>query len=346
MDKRSIILMSKISALAVVLTVFCPACSVLRVQDREAVPPDRYQPVRELEPVGWWPVDEGSGTVAHDRSANENHGQILSVPWRDGLLDFENDVYQWIQIPHHDAYASPVFSMGGWVFSRREYNKKYYGVLIMGQPFTPRRHSDGALSWAIWHDRRDHDGALLRFGRPRGESPGPSLIEVASGRENDVLGSVDEKVELATGEWQHVFYTYDKEGTGRLYLNGRLAHSADDVPYEVCSETPYAIGGGRWGTRNLGGILSLDGSVRHMFLFDWALGDEEVASLYQATRPEKVPSPPEPPAEAPPPDVDDLDEIIAQLQNEELAKADRAEAALALAGFGTEAARAVVFKRL
>ncbi len=332
--------MSKISVLAVVLAVFCSACSAFRVQGEE-VPQDRHQPVQDLEPVGWWPVDEGSGEVAHDRSANENHGQILSVPWRDGLLDFENDVYQWIQIPHHDAYASPVFSMGGWVFSRREYEEKRYGVLIMGQPFTPRPHRDGALAWAIWGQRVDNDGAMLRFGRRTGESSGPSLIEVASGRENDAIGSIDRQIELATGEWQHVVYTYDEAGTGRLYLNGKLAHSAEDVPYAVCAETPFAIGGGRWGTSNLGGILSLDGSARHMVLFDRTLDGEEVAILYKATRPEQVPSPPEPPAEAPAPDLDDLDEIVAQLRNEELAEADRAEAALALAGFGAEAAGTV-----
>jgi len=140
MDMRSVLLMSK----GCMLAVFCLTWFAFPVQGEE-VSRDRYQPVRELEPVGYWPVDEERGEVAHDRSGNENHGQILSVPWRDSLLDFTNDVYQWIQIPHHNAYASPVFSMGGWVFSRREYDQRMpYGVLIMGQPFTPRPGHDGA----------------------------------------------------------------------------------------------------------------------------------------------------------------------------------------------------------
>ena len=341
MDKRSVPLMSKGYALVVVLAAFCLTWFAFPVQGAE-VSRDHYQAVRELEPVGYWPVDEGQGEVAYDRSGNENHGQILSVPWRDGLLDFENDVYQWIQIPHHDAYASPVFSMGGWVYSRREYDQRMpYGVLIMGQPFTPRPGHDGALAWVTWRGRLDNEAAMLRFRWRPGDSPRPSLIEVASGRENDAIGSVEREIELETGEWQHVIYTYDEAATGRLYINGRLAHAAKDVPYAICVDTPYAIGGGRWGTSNFGGIQSLDGSVQHMVLFDRTLEEEEVAGLYEATRPAQDPSPPEHPVKEPAPDLDELDEIIAKLQNEELAEADRAEAALALAGMGGQAVGAL-----
>ncbi|MFW6170916.1 MAG: LamG-like jellyroll fold domain-containing protein [Planctomycetota bacterium] len=253
MHKRSMVSMSKGYARAAALAVLCLTWFALPARAGETAAGERYQQVRELEPVGYWPADEGRGEVVHDRSGNRHHGAIYSVPWRHGLLDFENDVYQWIEIAHHPDYATPAFSMGGWVFSRREYNEKNYGVLIIGQPFTPR---SGGLAWDIWGQRIQSDGAMLRFGSPPGDSPGPSLIEVVSGQQKDAIGSVDEKVELATGEWQHVFYTYDKSGTGRLYLNGILAHSADDVPYQV-AETPFAIGGGRWGTWNLGGTLSL-----------------------------------------------------------------------------------------
>ncbi len=132
-----------------------------------------------------------------------------------------------------------------------------------------------------------------------------------------------------------MIYTYDEAGTGRLYLNGNFVQSVDNVPYEVCTETPFVIGGGRWIWDD---IKSLDGSVQHMVLFDRALDGDEVASLYQATRPEKEPSPQEDLVEAPTPSLDDL---ITILRNGELADADRAEAALALAGMGQEAVEAV-----
>ncbi|MFW6170915.1 MAG: hypothetical protein ACODAD_10535 [Planctomycetota bacterium] len=65
-----------------------------------------------------------------------------------------------------------------------------------------------------------------------------------------------------------------------------------------------------------------------------------MASLYEATQPEQEPSPPEPSGEKVSPTLDDLDELIAQVRDEELAEADRAEAALALAEMGEQAADA------
>ncbi len=341
MHKRSMMSMSEGYGRAAAVAVLGFTWFALPVRAGEAAARQHYQQVRELEPAGYWPADEGRGEVVHDRSGNGNHGTGYSVPWREGLLDFENDVYQWVEIAHHSDYASPAFSMGGWVFSRREYREggsTQYGPLIIGQPFTPRH---GALAWAIWGGRIETGGAMLRFGPPPGDTRGPSLIEVVSGHQADAIGSVAEKVELATGRWQHVLYTYDEAGTGRLYLDGSLAHSAGDVPYRVCAETPFAIGGGRWGTFNLGGTLSLDGSVRDMVLFDRALGAEEVATLHRATQPEKEPFPLEPPREEPAPVLDGLDELIAQVRDEDAAEAARAEAALALAEMGEEAADAV-----
>ena len=338
MHKRLIMSMFKGYGPAAVLAGFCLTWSALPARGQEVAAEERYQQVRELDPVGYWPCDEGWGEAVRDRSGNKNHGTIYSVPWQDGFLNFENDFYQWIHIPPYDAYDSPTFSMGGWVYSRKEYNEKHFGVLIMGQPFKSGGGED-ALTWAIWGGRIDTAGPMLRFGST---SSGPNLIEVAHPRQGDAIGSVEEGVELATGEWQHVIYTYDESGTGRLYLNGSLVHSAEDVPQAVAGrDFPFAIGGGRWGTSNLGGIQSLDGSVRDMVLFDRALEGKEVASLCETTRPEKYPSSPESSTEEPSPSPENLDELTATLRDEGLSKEDRAEAALALAELGEEAADAV-----
>ncbi len=98
--------------------------------------PERHQAVRDLQAVGYWPTDEGIGEVLHDRSGHDNHGRIYQVPWRNGLLDFSNDVYQWAQIPYDARYTSPAFTMGGWVFSRRVH--KTSRVVFIGQSWLPR----------------------------------------------------------------------------------------------------------------------------------------------------------------------------------------------------------------
>ncbi|MBN2130392.1 MAG: hypothetical protein JW741_12890, partial [Sedimentisphaerales bacterium] len=46
--------------------------------------------------VGWWPLDEGSGTTAHDQSGHGNDGTFMGDPqWvpgvRGGALAFDGD---------------------------------------------------------------------------------------------------------------------------------------------------------------------------------------------------------------------------------------------------------------
>jgi hypothetical protein len=45
--------------------------------------------VLALKPTGYWPADEGGGTVLHDRSGNDNHGRLFNLSWEEsGLLDY------------------------------------------------------------------------------------------------------------------------------------------------------------------------------------------------------------------------------------------------------------------
>ena len=38
-------------------------------------------------PVGWWMLDEGTGTVAADSSANKNHGTVMgNAAWGEGQI--------------------------------------------------------------------------------------------------------------------------------------------------------------------------------------------------------------------------------------------------------------------
>ncbi|TVS20445.1 MAG: hypothetical protein EA424_03950 [Planctomycetaceae bacterium] len=258
-------------------------CMVLLVCST-AVAAERQHLVRELRPAGYWPADEGAGQVLHDRSGNENHGDLRNLAWRNGLLDFANDHCQWAMIPHHERYGSRTFTVGGWVYSRRTYRSSR--VHLFGQPLGPR--GDG-LRWSGWGGRIEPVGILLAFGKADGESGG-GLVEVASGGKGDVLGSGAAKVAMAIGEWQHVLYAYDEAGTGRLYVNGRLVQTREGVPFQPAA-TPWVIGGDLnvwwpWPPDGRG----LDGSVRDMVFFDRALSPAEVQCLYGAGAPPVVPT--------------------------------------------------------
>ncbi len=311
-----------------------------------SVSTDVYKEVFQFKPVGYWPVDEGKGKVLYDRSGGKNHGRIYSVPWRDGFLDFENDVYQWVEVPYKKEFGSKNFSMGGWLYSGYDKCKDQesrIGAILIGQPFidaTPK----GKIKWgAIWGDRIDSSGAILRYGI--GAKKNVTFLEVASGKQADVVGTVKTETVVAHSKWQHLFYTYDgSSGMGSAYLNGNLVKIADNIPFEPM-KTPLVIGGGRWGTFNLGGNASLHGTVRHIAFFDRVLGKEEVEKLAYLTRPEANPkitlyskrkAKPEK-AEIP----YNLTELIERVQNKQLDEILRGKAAMQLASMGLKAKTAI-----
>ena len=228
-------------------------------------PADRHQAVVAMQPVGYWPADEGAGEILHDRSGKENHGKIFHTPWEGGLLNFTSG-FQWAEIPHHEKYQSKAFTLGGWLFSRRESYRRN-GMLFMS----------AANPIRLWIN----PSIILRIRQG-------SEIEVVSNGQADAIGSKADKDTIAVNEWQHVIYTYEA-GTGRLYLNGQLVQSRDNVPFEG-RKHPLLIGSDAdWWMLHPPGSNSLDGSVRDLVLFDRAVKPAEVARLAKATRPEAQP---------------------------------------------------------
>ncbi len=332
------------AAVAILLGGSVPGMTDEITDDGKRVPPN-HGSVLALEPAGYWPADEGKGATLHDRSGHGNHGRIHSVPWRGGSLAFENDVYQWIQVPCRESYCRRSFSMGGWVFNALHKRKRAaesqesqfkFGALIIGQPF--QQANGGKLKWEIWGDRLPAKGAMLRFGLPSENNL--SEIEVISGSQNDAAGTRKAKVMLQSGKWQHVFYTYDQTGEARLYIDGELAHSANGVSYTP-AETPFVFGGGRWGTYNLGGTVSMAGSLRSMAIFGRTLRREEIRELMAMTKPSGPPGEVAVSNEETHHMPDDQESLITMIKDELLDRDRRAEAVLKLAAMGKAASGAL-----
>jgi hypothetical protein len=224
---------------------------------------DQYQAVLALRPVGYWPADSGERTILRDLSTNQNQGKLFSTPWEGQLLDFSS-AYQFVEIPGHATYFGEAFSVGVWVFSRRSsYGRE--GVAIIGS--WPRRPLPVSV-------------------RLKGELG----VEIVSNGMKDALRSLDTKVSIPASTWQHIAYTF-KNGEGKLYINGKLAHAKQDVSYTPASK-PHAILAGYdadwWGVHPAAS-QSLDGSLRHLVIFDRALDDAEVQKLAAATPPQATP---------------------------------------------------------
>lgn len=271
-----------------------PAGGSANAANRSELAASRHQAVLALQPVGYWPADQGEGAVLHDLSSTGNHGVIHHVPWDEQrqLLRFTG-AYQWLEIPKHAAYQTPAFSMGGWVFLRSEVigsgwvNRQ--GLLLIGN----RHWLNGA-------------GAQLCVRKQQ-------VIDVVSDGQEDVLGTRlyastkdGMRVEraygehsLAIGQWHHLLYTFAPNagqapgkktiGTGKLYLNGKLIATTADVGYQPANASLQIGNDAYWWHQMASKSGSLDGALRDMIWFNRALAGEEAAQLCRLTKPAAAP---------------------------------------------------------
>jgi hypothetical protein len=229
-------------------------------------PDTKYDLVNNLKPVGYWPADEGEGDILNDRSGL-NDGKIKHIDWDNGLLNYTSG-FQWIEIPNPAIFQDTAFSVGGWLFDRRaHYNRDGMAFIGLGNPIR------------LWIPP-------VFFLRIRTEAS----IEVVSGKNADALGSVADKGTINIGQWQHILYTYDN-GYGKLYINGNLAFSAENVPFDKPDPKHLLLIGNdaSWWMLHPPESQSLDGSVRELVLFDRAVSEKELVELMDLTKPDAMP---------------------------------------------------------
>ena len=221
------------------------------------------QAVIALNPVGFWPADDGAGEILHDHSGNDNHGRLLYVSWENGLLDFTG-AYQWAEITDHESYQS---------------RKSEWGIA---------GGSKGGISLC-----RRRDGRIDIVSGGKGDALGSRAdsVIVETGVWQHVLYTYEAGVPVGGDpEWQALqdWSESYEAGTGMLYVNGQLAQYRDDVPFER-RNMRFLIGPDAlwWLQANYSGAL--DGSVRDLVMFDRVLSADEVGQLYGKTRPSAEP---------------------------------------------------------
>jgi len=165
---------------------------------------ERHRAVTEMAPVGYWPVDQDTGTELKDFSPTANDGEIVYVPWaEDGTILNFTGAYQWLDIPANPAYQTESFSMGGWVFLRSS-------VVGSGWPNRQGMLFMGNEDWL--------NGVGIQMCIRRQE-----LIDIVSDGREDVLGTRlwvgdlnGERIRKGQGEpslqlgtWHHLIYTFE-----------------------------------------------------------------------------------------------------------------------------------------
>ncbi len=202
-----------------------------------------------------YPLDETSGTVAHDASGNGHDGAYVGGPTLTGAdgvsLDGADD---YVSVPNDILKGLSSITVSTDVMVRPEQGGNYF----------------------IWGFGNTTDwfgnGYLFATGNP-------ARAGIASGNwttEQETRGSAD----LERGVWKTLTYTLDAGSTtARLYLDGeQIAENPNTTT------TPGSLGGGTTtanylGRSNYAPDNRLAGSLRDFRLYDRALSADEVKSL-------------------------------------------------------------------
>jgi RHS repeat-associated protein len=208
------------------------------------------------KPAAYWQLDETSGTVAHDASANHldgtyNSSVTLGAPGAipqdpDTAAQFETG-YAAITVPDSPALDPARLTIEAWVNSDQGND----GAVVMKT--SSNQLNDG---YGIYYNA--YNAAIYFFLNAFG---GQKSVTVAA--------------PVPMGKWTYVVATYD--GTAaRLYVNGKPAAS---TPYSgpiVQSSQPLLIGSGP-------GTSPWRGSLDEVAIYDTALTADQVAAHYRET---------------------------------------------------------------
>jgi hypothetical protein len=183
--------------------------------------------------VGWWKFDEGSGGVAYDSSGYDNNGVIETIASNVEWVPGRNDVNYALDFD------------GGW-------------VTIADDGNTPELRPKLKVSAAAWINiaqHQDDDVRIVARGRDNHETYALEINDddrglsfIVRDANGPALRDLDSKNELPTDSWTHVAGTYDgNEMTS--YVNGEVELTAVKPVWEKLeadANDGFAIGG-RWG---------------------------------------------------------------------------------------------------
>ncbi len=155
--------------------------------------------------VGWWKLDETSGTTAADSSGNGNDGTLEGdVHWAQGVLGgaWEGDgTGDYIRVPHSDTLSmSETVTVAMWL---------YGGI---GPDMVICKGSGGGAWTASYSIRMDDAAAHARELNWRG-------------RVGNTPDSLNSSTAIPAAEWTHMAVTFNVNASGnnqKIYINGAL----------------------------------------------------------------------------------------------------------------------------
>jgi hypothetical protein len=208
--------------------------------------------------VGYWKLDEGSGTMVSDSSGNGHDGTIEGDPqWVAGMygqaLDFDGtDDYVDIGLGAGDYFSTlnSGFTVAAWI--NRASSSTHDVIFGAGRNPVGTAAGDDNNGWKF----SITNGDVIRF---------------------TTLGILDydSSVGVPIGEWTHVAATFNEAGTElKIYLNGEYQETISGNGPANPATGLFAIGfGATWE------LEFFDGMIDEVRVYDQVLADPQVAKL-------------------------------------------------------------------
>jgi hypothetical protein len=241
--------------------------------------------------VGYWDFDESAGSLAQDRSGNDNDGMF-----NDGgsgnpvsYWDLEDGTGQsatdrigsnngTLGASSSASTDDPAWTSGGRIGKALEFDGVADYLYI---PTSSTTQITGSLSVAFWAKRATGStGGSLVIKESTGGSgdywvnnPGTGTISCAS---NGGWGSASTGVAMEQNQWYHIAFTIATNSL-KCYVNGELKATDTDTNGEDGVGTATSI---FWG-RNITGNAFFRGFLDDMRLYNYVLTDESVKRIYQ-----------------------------------------------------------------
>ncbi|MBM4024573.1 MAG: LamG domain-containing protein, partial [Planctomycetes bacterium] len=225
-------------------------------------------PIASAELVGWWKLDEGSGTAVKDSSGNAIDGTFVGNPkWAEGMNNtggLEFDGASWLD------FGNPPKTL-------------FTGTMPLSIALWIHPTNLGTVLAGSGHDR----AFVARNQNYAFKSSGPYARFTTPGR----LDYNAQKTVLKVGEWQHVAVTFQPgvgaPGQAVFYLDGvetdRVNSGAANGNYNAAAATagvvagvggPFFIGNNQWATNQ-----QYFGRYDDIRLYDHLLTAAEVKQL-------------------------------------------------------------------
>jgi hypothetical protein len=201
--------------------------------------------------VGYWNLDQGSGTIAYDSSGSSNHGTIYGASWTsgriNGALNFDG-VDDYVDCGNSETLdPTQGATIEAWV--------KFNQIPFVAQHIMEiASRSGGGTDLDL---QTETDNRFKFF-------IGPGAPNVA------VSNTVVE-----TGEWYHIAGTYQANDNIKIYINGVLEETTSIGITRDSNSNNFCIGqSGAWSGRFFNGLID------EVKIYSRALSAEEIKAEY------------------------------------------------------------------